>query len=89
METSEMKRIIVLIPAYKPDRRLIDLTRSLTEAGFPVLLVDDGGGSAFSGIFSLSPGRKTSHARRTCFFIRFQVFFAVKKHFRCIHTRET
>ena len=52
METSEMKRIIVLIPAYKPDRRLIDLTRSLTEAGFPVLLVDDGGGSAFSDIFA-------------------------------------
>ena len=50
---SEMKytRAVVLIPAYKPDERLIDLTRELIDNKLDVLLVDDGGQEAFKHIF--------------------------------------
>ena len=50
---SEMKytRAVVLIPAYKPDERLIDLTRELIDNKLDVLLVDDGGKEAFRHIF--------------------------------------
>ncbi len=45
------KRAVVLIPAYKPDERLIELTRELRENDLDVLLVDDGGQEAFKHIF--------------------------------------
>jgi len=46
------KRAVVLIPAYKPDERLIELTRELiVDNGLDVLLVDDGGQEAFKHIF--------------------------------------
>ena len=35
---------VVLIPAYKPDRRFIELTKELLAAGFSVVAVDDGSG---------------------------------------------
>ncbi|MBQ8617435.1 MAG: bifunctional glycosyltransferase family 2/GtrA family protein [Clostridia bacterium] len=44
-------RAVVLIPAYKPDERLIGLTRELRDNGLDVLLVDDGGQEAFAHIF--------------------------------------
>ena len=44
--------IVVLIPAYKPDERLIKLVDDLIAAGFRrIVTVDDGGGSAFAHIF--------------------------------------
>ena len=46
-----MRRIVVLIPAYKPDERLIELSRSLLEKKLTVLLVDDGGGAQYAQIF--------------------------------------
>jgi len=46
-----LKKAVILIPAYQPDYRLVDLTRELKEKGFRVLLVDDGGKEAFSDIF--------------------------------------
>ena len=52
MDNMEYTRAVVLIPAYKPDERLIDLTRELKEKELDVLLVDDGGGEAFAHIFS-------------------------------------
>lgn len=51
MENLEQGNILVLIPAYKPDERLITLTRKLMEADLSVLLVDDGGGETYAGIF--------------------------------------
>lgn len=42
----------VLIPAYEPDEQLITLTRQLKEAGFSVLVVDDGSGEAYRHIFN-------------------------------------
>ncbi len=46
----------VLIPAYKPDRRLIELTEELTGLGYNVIVVNDGSGADYDGIFdALSP----------------------------------
>ena len=42
---------IVLIPAYEPDEQLIPLTKQLKEAGFGVVVVDDGSGPAYRHIF--------------------------------------
>ncbi|GHU72942.1 dolichyl-phosphate mannose synthase [Clostridia bacterium] len=41
----------ILIPAYKPDERLVSLVNELRSRGLDVLLVDDGGGAAYSHIF--------------------------------------
>ncbi|MBQ7051535.1 MAG: bifunctional glycosyltransferase family 2/GtrA family protein [Clostridia bacterium] len=49
--TEENKRAVVLIPAYKPDERLIALTKELIDNKLDVLLVDDGGGETFRHIF--------------------------------------
>ncbi len=52
MTDTNRKRAVVLIPAYKPDERLIDLTRELiVDNGLDVLLVDDGGQETFRHIF--------------------------------------
>lgn len=41
----------VLIPAYEPEAQLIGLVKELTEAGFAVVVVDDGSGPAYQKIF--------------------------------------
>ena len=42
----------MLIPAYKPDEKLISYVESLAKAGFKkIIVVDDGGGEAFAPIF--------------------------------------
>ena len=41
----------ILIPAYEPDRKLIELVRELSSHDLSVLVVDDGSGAAFSNIF--------------------------------------
>ncbi|MGI6151371.1 MAG: glycosyltransferase [Christensenellales bacterium] len=46
-----MPKYWVLIPAYKPDSRLIDLIEKL-RGEFDLLVVDDGGGEAFAAIFN-------------------------------------
>ena len=51
MESELGERAVALIPAYKPDERLIALTRELLGEGMPVLLVDDGGGAEYKAIF--------------------------------------
>ncbi|MBR3796465.1 MAG: bifunctional glycosyltransferase family 2/GtrA family protein [Clostridia bacterium] len=52
MTEKKNARAVVLIPAYKPDERLIELTRELiVDNGLDVLLVDDGGQEAFAHIF--------------------------------------
>lgn len=43
----------ILIPAYKPDMRLVDLTNLLlTHEDLRVVVVDDGSGDAFKDVFS-------------------------------------
>jgi len=51
MAETTYTRAVVLIPAYKPDERLIDLTRELIDNKLDVLLVDDGGQETFCHIF--------------------------------------
>jgi len=48
-----MKNISVIIPAYKPDKKLIDTINSIVKIGFDdIIVVDDGGGKAYDEIFS-------------------------------------
>ena len=42
---------IILIPAYEPDGELISLTKQLREAGFGIVVVDDGSGPVYKEIF--------------------------------------
>ena len=49
--TDSTPPIVVLIPAYKPDERLVLLCRALQAASLPVLVVDDGSGPSFLPIF--------------------------------------
>lgn len=42
----------VLIPAYKPDIRLVELVQTLRKEGLSVLLVNDGSGEDFDAIFA-------------------------------------
>jgi len=42
---------VVLVPAYKPEPLMVGFVRRLRDAGFPVLLVDDGGGDAYRALF--------------------------------------
>ena len=51
MSEEKYTRAVVLIPAYKPDERLIALTKELIDNQLDVLLVDDGGQEAFAHIF--------------------------------------
>jgi len=42
---------VILIPAFEPDERLVDLVRALG-SGDPVLVVDDGSGPSFAPVFA-------------------------------------
>ncbi|QQZ58819.1 bifunctional glycosyltransferase family 2/GtrA family protein [Paenibacillus sonchi] len=45
----------ILIPAYKPDERLLDLIEQLCDDQLgPIVLVDDGSGPAYQGIFNIA-----------------------------------
>lgn len=43
---------IVLIPAYKPDKELINLAKGLHDEGFKIVVVNDGSGKEFDNTFS-------------------------------------
>ena len=52
--------VAVLIPAYKPDRRLNELTDALIERGFShIFVIDDGCGVAYADIFDDLRGKAT------------------------------
>lgn len=51
-EKADYNKISVIIPAYKPDEKLIKLLNELINIGFTdILVVDDGSGEAFVSIF--------------------------------------
>jgi len=52
MESSE-KFSVVVIPSLHPDNRLPDYTAELCRAGLRVIVVDDGSGADYAGIFNL------------------------------------
>lgn len=49
--------MIVLIPAYEPDERMLELVDALGEGGYRMLVVDDGSGAAYSGLFDDASAR--------------------------------
>lgn len=47
-----MKQFAIVIPAYKPDEKCLNLISEILAAGFPeVIVVDDGSGPAYAGVF--------------------------------------
>ncbi len=46
-----MKQTAVLIPAYRPDHKLIETLRKLSESGYTLVVVDDGSGAAYDTVF--------------------------------------
>ena len=50
---------VVLIPAYEPDEELVKLVPRLKEAGFAVLVIDDGSGEGYRPIFDAVRGEAT------------------------------
>lgn len=46
-----MKIRYALIPAYQPDKRLIEIAEQLTAKGFQVVVVDDGSGKEYADVF--------------------------------------
>ena len=60
--TESRARLGVLIPAYQPDQRLADLAGKLMEAGFSVVVVDDGSSAASAPVFqALDPAVVLRH----------------------------
>lgn len=67
-----MEKAVALIPAYEPTPRLVPLARKLSRSGFDVVVVDDGSGDGYAGIFkgagdfahviSYSPNAGKGHA---------------------------
>lgn len=55
--SADIGRVSVIIPAYKPDEKLIKLLGELVSRGFSdIIVVDDGSGEAFAGIFEKVKG---------------------------------
>lgn len=46
--------VLVLIPAYEPDLRLVGLIQALRTPTVRVLVVDDGSGDAYDGVFAVA-----------------------------------
>ncbi len=51
-----MSDVVVLVPAFKPDRGLVDFVRALSSAGARTVIVDDGSGPEFAEMFKSLPG---------------------------------
>jgi len=49
--------VIVLIPAYEPDERLVELVAALDDDGHRMIVVDDGSGPAYADVFDAVAGR--------------------------------
>lgn len=72
---SDLTSLYALIPSYEPDGGLITLAAALREAGFSVLIVDDGSGESYQDIFSAAaaygtllsymPNQGKGHALKT------------------------
>ena len=42
---------VVVIPAYEPDNKLVNLVRELSQDGFGILVIDDGSGEKYKPVF--------------------------------------
>ena len=53
VKSMNLKEVSVIIPAYKPDEKLIVTLKELIRVGFEdILVVNDGSGETFDGIFA-------------------------------------
>ena len=50
---------VILIPAYKPDKAMLQLVDELAENKFDILIVDDGSGEAFAPLFEQAARKAT------------------------------
>ncbi|MBR3307154.1 MAG: bifunctional glycosyltransferase family 2/GtrA family protein [Lachnospiraceae bacterium] len=58
METKELSEIIALVPAYCPEQSMVESVTALTEIFPAVIIVDDGCGAEYKGIFDAVEGLK-------------------------------
>ena len=49
----------VIIPAYRPDERLVDLTAEVLSLGYSVIVIDDGSGEDAASVFEALDSRVT------------------------------
>ena len=58
-----MGKYVVLIPAYQPDRKLLDIVKDLCMLHMDILVVDDGSGKKYEDLFSqvAAEGAKVLH----------------------------
>ncbi len=63
-------RRIALIPAYKPEEKLIELSRSLFEIGFRVVIVNDGSGKEYDDVFRKAAEYALILRHKVCLFLR-------------------
>lgn len=57
MHNAQAKAKAVIIPAYRPDRRLIPLTADVLNRGYAVIVVDDGSGEEYAPVFDALDSR--------------------------------
>lgn len=75
-----MTDTVVLIPAYKPDGKLIETLTKLAERQFLLMVVDDGSGSDYDSIFI----EAAKYARVIRYAVNRGKGGALKQGFRCI-----
>ncbi|HUA99624.1 MAG TPA: glycosyltransferase family 2 protein [Terracidiphilus sp.] len=64
-QQSPLRQIAVLIPAWKPDERLVELVQALAAADFAaIVVVDDGSGEEYERIFARVRGIPSAVVRR-------------------------
>lgn len=59
MSNCQSTPCFVIIPAYKPDEGLVDLTRQVCDRGWHLIVVNDGSGAAYDEIFEKLDPRTT------------------------------
>ncbi|HWC97820.1 MAG TPA: bifunctional glycosyltransferase family 2/GtrA family protein [Candidatus Sulfopaludibacter sp.] len=64
MTGANIVRCAVVIPAYRPTSALLELIQSLDGSGDPILLVDDGSGPDFEGVFARAAAFPSVHLLR-------------------------
>ena len=75
-----MTDTVVLIPAYKPDRKLIETLAKLDEKQFLLMVVDDGSGADYDPVFI----EASKYARVIRYAVNRGKGGALKQGFRCI-----
>ena len=90
-----MDDTLVLIPAYRPTDNLIELANSLYTVGFRIVIVDDGSGEEYAGVFDKAEAYATvigyEESRGRGFALRYGMDFIIKEmpYFKYLITVDT